>query len=105
MIGAECRVVGGDGTLTSEIMNPQIFSGIYQCDENGLLCYNRDNRDDGGCLNYEVRYICQTNSGNTNLGTLPLPSLKNKGGRYFWGFPVVDSVVMFSKSLFTHVQF
>ena len=57
-IGAECRLVGGDGTLYPDITDMQVIS----CDAGGLVCLNFDNG--GACEDYEVRYMC--------AGKLPL---------------------------------
>ena len=58
VVGAECRVVGGDGTLTRDMVNPQIFKLGHECTEKGLVCVNTDNIPNQYCLDYEVRYKC-----------------------------------------------
>ena len=57
MIGAECRVVDGDGTLTVDMTGDDVQTLSEPCGVNGLYCINAEN--EGGCRNYEVRYICQ----------------------------------------------
>ena len=56
VIGAECRVVGGDGTLTRDLINPQIFEPGYECTALGLICQNGPEQS---CLDYEIRFECQ----------------------------------------------
>ena len=56
IIGAECRLVRGDGTLTRDMTSTQIFTPGYECTELGLSCENLPNQR---CLDYEVRFACQ----------------------------------------------
>ena len=55
IVGAECRIKGGDGTLTRDMVTKQHLE--RDCTTEGLICRNMDNH--GGCRNYEVRYRCR----------------------------------------------
>ena len=61
VLGAECRAVGGDGTLTADMGDDaQTFNGRYQCNYYGIECQNSANV--GGCLDYEIRFKCHGES-------------------------------------------
>ena len=63
VLGADCR----DARNTYNVYpgrNPQRLSRGYECNANGLVCMNQDNRFHSAsrgqphCLDYEVRYNC-----------------------------------------------